>query len=269
MWYRNAAEQGYPEAQFRLCVCYANGWGVEQDFGKAWDWYEKAFKQGCDDGSYSLVLQEIERNRYRESLPKQPYYLFFDTETTGVPKDHNALASNTQNWPRLVQLGWILTDEDGRELSSGNEIIKPEGFVIPFEAAKIHGITTEKALCDGKPLRNVIESFLRDSNQAKYFVGHNISFDQKVVGAELFRLGITDSVSMKKSLCTMKAGVDFCRIPGFKNYNYPSYCGYRYPKLQELYKKLFGGEFTDAHNAKADIEATKKCFFEMKRLGLI
>lgn len=257
-WYLKAADQGIPEAQFRLCVCYVNGWGVEQDFEKAWDWYEKAFEQGYDDGSYSLIIQEKMRNRENELLPKQPYYLFFDTETTGVPKDYNAPASNTNNWPRLVQLGWILTDEEGNELSRGNEIVKPEGFVIPPDVVNIHGITTKIAQQNGKPLRTVIELFLRDSKQAKYLVGHNVSFDQKIVGAELYRLGITDVISTKKSICTMKEGTSICKIPGHN--------GYKYPKLQELYIKLFGHSFEKAHDAMRDIAATKKCFFEMKRI---
>lgn len=257
-WYLKAAEQGIPEAQFRLCVCYVNGWGVEQDFEKAWDWYEKAFEQGYDDGSYSLIIQEKMRNRENELLPKQPYYLFFDTETTGVPMDYNAPASNTYNWPRLVQLGWILTDEEGNDLSKGNEIVKPEGFVIPSDVVNIHGITTKIAQQKGKPLRTVVELFLRDAKQAKYLVGHNVSFDQKVVGAELYRLGITDVISTKKSICTMKEGTSICKIPGYN--------GYKYPKLQELYIKLFGHSFEKAHDAMRDITATKKCFFEMKRL---
>ena len=188
-------------------------------------------------------------------------YLFFDTETTGVPKDYNAPASNTNNWPRLVQLGWILTDESGNEISSGNEIVKPEGFVIPSDASRVHGITTEIALRDGKPLRRVIQAFLKDSEGASCFVGHNVSFDQKVVGAELYRLGIADTISTAKSLDTMKAATDYCKIPG-------SY-GYKWPKLIELHRKLFGCDFEDAHDAMADITATKKCFFEMKRRKLI
>lgn len=190
-----------------------------------------------------------------------PYYLFFDTETTGVPQDYNAPASNTGNWPRLVQLGWILTDGTGVIISSGNEIVKPEGFVIPSDASHVHGITTEIALRDGKPLRQVIQSFLKDSNGAKCFVGHNVSFDQRVVGAELYRLGIADTISTAKSLDTMKAATDYCKIPG-------TY-GYKWPKLIELHRKLFGCDFEDAHDAMADITATKKCFFEMKRRGLI
>ena len=188
-------------------------------------------------------------------------YFFFDTETTGVPRDYKAPASNTRNWPRLVQLGWIVTDEDGNVLSQGNEIVKPEGFVIPADAARVHGITTERAQREGKPLREVIEAFLKDAERTKCIVGHNISFDQKVVGAELYRLGIPDTISTAKSLCTMQAGTDYCKIPG--------YYGYKWPNLQELYHKLFGCDFEDAHVAMADITATKKCFFEMRKRGLI
>lgn len=189
------------------------------------------------------------------------HYLFFDTETTGVPKNYNAPASNTSNWPRLVQLGWILTDDSGNEISSGNEIVKPEGFTIPSDASRVHGITTEIALREGKPLKQVIEAFLKDTVGIKCFVGHNVSFDQKVVGAELYRLGITDIVSTAKSLDTMKAATNYCKIPG-------TY-GYKWPKLIELHRKLFGCDFEDAHDAMADITATKKCFFEMRRRNLI
>ena len=192
---------------------------------------------------------------------KSSCYLFFDTETTGVPKDYKAPASNTNNWPRLVQLGWILTDESGNEITSGNEIIKPEGFVIPVDASRVHGITTEVALREGKSLEQVLQSFLKDTEGIKCFVGHNVSFDQRVVGAELHRLGIADTVSTARSLDTMIAATDFCKIPG-------TY-GYKWPKLIELHRKLFGCDFEDAHDAMADITATKKCFFEMKRRGLI
>tara|TARA_B110000908_G_C9962776_1_gene317636 strand:+ start:106 stop:219 length:114 start_codon:yes stop_codon:yes gene_type:complete len=33
--------------------------------------------------------------------------LFFDTETTGLPKDFNAPIEEVENWPRLVQLGYL------------------------------------------------------------------------------------------------------------------------------------------------------------------
>ncbi len=283
-WFRKAAEQGNAIAQYNLGVSYEIGKGVDQDYDEAVKWYRKAAKQRKSYAqinlkrleeklnkqavlpSPSIYLKEFEvklnkMNNQLSSLFKHPYYLFFDTETTGVPRNYNAPASNTRNWPRLVQLGWIVSDEEGNVLSQGNEIVKPEGFVIPADAARVHGITTERAQREGKPLREVIEAFLKDAEQTKCIVGHNISFDQKVVGAELYRLGIPDTISTVKSLCTMQAGKDYCKIPG--------YYGYKWPKLQELHNKLFGCNFEDAHDAMADITATKKCFFEMRKRGLI
>ena len=73
-------------------------------------------------------------NPFTVQEQKVPYYLFFDTETTGVPKNYKAPITDLDNWPRLVQLGWILCDEQGSELQTGNDIIKPNGFIIP-EAA--------------------------------------------------------------------------------------------------------------------------------------
>jgi len=34
-------------------------------------------------------------------------YLFFDTETTGLPKNWKAPIEDLNNWPRLVQLAWL------------------------------------------------------------------------------------------------------------------------------------------------------------------
>ena len=86
-------------------------------------------------------------------------------------------------------------------------------------------------------------------------------FDKKIVGAEMIRLGMKDELEKKKSYCTMQSSIDFCKIPG-------KY-GYKYPKLQELYKKLFGSEFENAHDAMSDIEATEKCFWELRKRKLI
>ena len=81
-------------------------------------------------------------------------YLFFDTETTGVPKNYKAPSSDLENWScRLVQLSWIVKNDKQEELSRGNFIVKPDGFEIPTEASDIHGITTEKALAEGLELK--------------------------------------------------------------------------------------------------------------------
>ncbi len=189
------------------------------------------------------------------------YYLFFDTETTGTPLKYNVPSYNTENWPRLVQLSWILMTEDCEKVTEKNYIVKPDGFTIPKEVSDIHKITTQYALACGRELGSVIDDFLRDFNKSKFIVGHNIEFDKKILGAELVRLGKFDTMNTKKSLCTMKSSVDFCKIPG-------KY-GFKYPKLQELYFKLFGRNFVEAHNAINDVEATQQCFWELRKRKLI
>ncbi len=206
------------------------------------------------------IIENLLIMRTHDELVKQPH-LFFDTETTGVPKDYKAPSYDTRNWPRLVQLAWILTDDKGHLIYSRNLIIKPDGFDIPSEAVIVHGISTQKALEAGIPLKEVIEQFQIALNVAECIVGHNVAFDKKIVGAEMIRLGLKDIMDSKKSHCTMQSSIDFCKIPG-------KY-GYKYPKLQELYKKLFGIEFDNAHNAMSDIEATEKCFWELRKRKLI
>ncbi len=189
-------------------------------------------------------------------------YLFFDTETTGIPQDYKAPCTDTDNWPRLVQLGWILTDSRGNELRRGNRIVRPEGFEIPTAASDVHGITTERALAEGEPLRDVMLAFGADLNESGWLVGHNIDYDLHVVGTEYYRLGYDHRIMFARPyVCTMQATIDFCNIPG--------QYGPKWPRLQELYVRLFGREFDGAHDAMADISATKECFFELLRRKVI
>lgn len=189
-------------------------------------------------------------------------YLFFDTETTGLPKNYNAPSSDLDNWsPRLVQLGWIMQNERKEVLSMGNFIIKPDGFEIPKASSDVHGITTEKALAEGEDLKKIVYMFLGAARLADVIVGHNISYDMHIMGAEMIRTWGQDYIEKRPTICTMQSSIEFCKIPGK--------FGFKYPKLQELHKKLFDKEFEDAHNAFADINATAECFWEMKKQGII
>ena len=190
-----------------------------------------------------------------------PFYLFFDTETTGVPKDWKSPITNFDNWPRIVQLAWLVYDRNGNQILKNEFIIKPGGFEIPIEASNIHGITTQYALENGVPLEDVLFQFEKHCEKSKYLIAHNINFDSKVIGSEYLRTLSRNPVSKLEKICTMESSTNFCKIPG-------SY-GYKWPKLSELHIKLFGVDFEGAHDALADIEATAKCFWEMKKLELI
>ena len=188
-------------------------------------------------------------------------YLFFDTETTGLPKNWKAPVTDVNNWPRLVQLAYLLYDKEGNLISGGDHIIRPEGFIIPVEASRIHGISTEKANEEGEVLLEVLHAFQELINQSECLVAHNMSFDEKIMGAEFLRNKMQNSIPAKKKICTMHGTTDFCKISG-------PY-GYKWPKLSELHYKLFKKGFDEAHNAAVDINATAKCFWELKRIGKI
>ena len=188
--------------------------------------------------------------------------LVFDTETTGLPISWKAPVSDLSNWPRLVQIAWILYDIEGNELEAEEYIIKPEGFIIPKEVEKIHGISQHKAEKEGESLTFVLKEFLSVLDKAEYLVAHNISFDEKIVGAEILRQKIQyNRVKNVKKICTKEVSTDYCKIPG----NY----GYKWPNLGELYKILFNTDFEDAHRADVDVKACAACFFELKKRGVI
>ncbi|MEQ8573756.1 MAG: DNA polymerase III subunit alpha, partial [Fulvivirga sp.] len=193
-------------------------------------------------------------------------YIIFDTETTGLPHSYSAPISDSENWPRLVQLAWQLHDNHGMLLSNGNFIIKPEGFTIPFNSEKIHGISTKRALEEGHDLGKVLEKFKVDLDRAQVVVGHNVDFDNKIVGAEFFRLEqeeIGQLLVDHEQVDTSLVSKEFCRLPGGIGGKFKS------PKLIELHEKLFGVGFGDAHDAAYDVDATAKCFFGLIKENVV
>ena len=190
-------------------------------------------------------------------------YLVFDTETTGIPRDHDAPASDIENWPRLVQIAWLLADAEGRELRSQAFIIRPEGFVIPDSAVRVHGIDTQTARQVGVGVASALAAFAEDLSVAETLVAHNVRFDERVIGAEFFRAGRkANPIESKTRYCTMRQATDFCRIPGGPR-------GYKWPTLDQLHRTLFGIGLEAAHNAIADVRACATCFFELRRRGII
>ncbi len=187
-------------------------------------------------------------------------YLFYDTETTGLPRNYNAPLSDSKNWPRMVQIAWLVTDETGDELERYDYIIKPEGFTIPNRATRIHGISTEKAMNEGILLDSVLYEFAAAIDKVEKLIAHNFDFDAKIVGAEFIRKRIKNQLFEKPFICTMKSTTKFCEIPG-------PY-GYKWPTLSELHQKLFGTEFEEAHNAMVDVNACARCFFQLKKMSV-
>ena len=187
-------------------------------------------------------------------------YLIFDTETTGLPRNFKAPVTDVENWPRCIQIAWQLHDEWGNIMEHQDFLIKPEGFDIPYDSERIHGISTELAIEQGHDLSFVLDEFEKVLAKSKYVVGQNVDFDINIMGCELFRqersIAITEM--LKLDTCTENTA-DLCQIAGGRGGKF------KLPTLTELHFFLFGEAFNEAHNATADVEATTRCFLELLR----
>ncbi len=187
-------------------------------------------------------------------------YLIFDTETTGLPKRWDAPITDTENWPRCIQIAWQLHDAMGNLVEQKDMLVRPEGFNIPYEAEQIHGISTALAEQDGISLSETLRLFNEALSKAKFVVGQNVDFDVNIMGCEFHRLGVSNILSELPVLdtCT-EATAELCKIPGGRGGKF------KLPTLTELHEFLFGASFAEAHNATADVEATTRCFLELVR----
>lgn len=185
-------------------------------------------------------------------------YLVFDTETTGLPANFSAPLTDSTNWPRLVELAWGIYGEDGQERSTGQLLVRPEGFTIPAEAVSVHGITTEQATAQGVSLGRALEQLVAAATNCHYVAAHNLEYDLAIVGAELQRLGRASFGEDKQLVCTMRMGTG---VAAGKRSSKPL-------KLHELHTTLFGEEMTGAHRAGADVAACARCLFALLQRGV-
>lgn len=183
---------------------------------------------------------------------------FFDTETNGLPANYRAPFTDVDNWPRAVQLSWILAEESGKLIKEEDHIIKPDGFTVSEDGTRIHGISHKIAEEAGEPITEVLTKMVEDIRQSSLMVGHNVGFDMPVLQAELHRHGMNTEIDLEV-FCTMINGTSYCKIPG----RY----GYKWPRLGQLYRKCFAREMEGAHNALADTRATFECYFYLKEQG--
>jgi len=184
--------------------------------------------------------------------------LFYDTETQALPNFDLRASDPAQ--PHIVQLACILTTDTGEVMESHNVIIKPDGWTIPQDVIDIHDITNEIANQYGIPEDLAISLLWRMIEKASLMVAHNHTFDKFMARIAARRHGLLtdDKDAWWKALpsfCTMHATTDLCQLPGkFKG-------KYKWPKLTEAYRHIFGKDFDGAHDALADVTACKEIYF--------
>ena len=189
--------------------------------------------------------------------------LIFDTETTGLPEGNHPSITETLNWPHIIQLSYIMYDTSSITIIDwGDDIIRiPPDVEISEKSIEIHGITRTMVRRKGISIQNALKKFNASLQKADYVVGHNISFDKRMIMVESIRLKqpqyFTVSSLRKPEYCTMKRNVDLCKIEKINRFGEKYF---KYPSLSELYFHLFGEMPRGTHDSMADVLICVRCY---------
>lgn len=185
----------------------------------------------------------------------------FDTETTGFTVRDGRLDQQ----PYIIQFAWVLGEvspERGFEILEEMDILIKPPISIPFSASQVNGIY-DRDVAGKEPLSAHIEEIMQMINtKADIVVAHNIEYDRDVISYELERLWRAGEFHPKQSLCTMRSSTDYCQLQWRG-------LSYKPPRLNELYRHLFGTWFEWAHNAMVDVKATAEALGELVKRGVI
>ena len=182
--------------------------------------------------------------------------LVFDTETTGLPEGRNPSIYHTDKWPHIIQLSYFVYDSETNDLITVQDdyINIALNINIHPDSQKIHKISRE-TLVNGISIIDALHKFNEFADKCDLLVGHNVSFDKRMVMVE----GIRNKIHMtiNDTFCTMKNSVDICKIEriGKDGEKY-----FKYPTLSELHNILFKKEPKNTHNALIDILICMRCF---------
>ena len=185
--------------------------------------------------------------------------LIFDTETTGLP----VRGASLQLQPAIVQFAAVIghLDPSGawQEVGRMKWHLNPRKKISP-DASAVHGIT-DSMVAGAPSFENLDEVLAELIEGAEVVAGHNVTFDLEVARWERQRMGL-HPYSARRVIDTMLLGTDLCKLPGRMG-------SYKWPKLSELHRFLFGAPFDGAHDALADVDATLRCLVEMGKRGII
>jgi len=213
-----------------------------------------------DFASYNQETQAISLHLdFEKSNEGKACFLIFDLETTGLPIKAKSTPADYPNWPRVIQISWILFDEEGKEINNETHYVW-QTDKITAASMKIHHITDEMLAEKGEDATEVWRSFMNDIEKCQYIVTHNNDFDIPIIESELHRIGIFNSFQTKSLICTMQLSKNIIKIPSM------DIGRYKEPNLEEMMRFCYFPDFNKLHieglhNAVTDTAITAKCFF--------
>lgn len=185
-------------------------------------------------------------------------YLVIDCETSGLFDFSKPADADGQ--PRLAALAIIQLDADLNQEYSNEFFIKPDGWTIEPDAARVNGLSIEKLTEDGIPVIDVLKVYADVLDRGYVVVAFNAQFDCKVLRGEMRRAGMDDRFEATPNICVMRASTNVCKIPKAKG------GGYKFPKLAEACNHFLISQDAD-HSAMGDARAALAIFRKLREMG--
>lgn len=190
--------------------------------------------------------------------------LFFDTETSNLAQWR--LPSDDPRQPHLLQLAFILAHDDGTEVESWQSLVKPyPGCVIGEEAFKAHGISHTKAMYEGIDGREAADRFFDAAGKADLLIGHNVSFDIRIMRIHSTRSHGTKWEPAIPNFCTMSKATSIINLPPTPKMIAAGFNKPKSPNLGECVRFFFDEELQGAHDALVDVQACKRVFHALEQ----
>lgn len=187
------------------------------------------------------------------------YFLFVDTETSGIPRDWGKPYSTPNNWPHIAQLAWVIYTRDGQEIKAENHYVQPSDYDIEPASGHVHGLTTPFLREHGQPRHEVMQRLHADLELYQpLVVAHFMQLDYHMMGVGFYRAGLDNPLLDLPTFCTMVTTERFMQ-PAQQ----------RFLRLGELYQRLFREPLLNPHDALVDAYATARCFFALREQGTI
>jgi len=194
--------------------------------------------------------------------------MVFDVETNGLIKKDSK--------PYILQVSFVVYNVHRKQIEkSYNYYINVQDSVIidPF-ITDLTGITRHICNTRGVDILDALFEFYNCYMTCDCVVAHNLEFDKQMIQIEIQRnthrminkyfymmLLFNDKYSTIFNIdtyCTMKTNIEFCSIY-FQNSKKK-----KYPKLVELYQKLFNETPENLHNSLIDVLVCLRCFLKRR-----
>lgn len=193
-------------------------------------------------------------------------YLLFQTSTAGPSVQGYEPITNTAAWPRIICIAWSILDDSFNTIAQNYYLVKPQqSWTVDQTRHMQSPITYSKALLYGVDLWYALGQFLAVARDTRLtLVAHNAMREKKIIGAELFRLGLKVNLIYRdlinrRDICTEREAAIYANMQQLRSGERPS--------LPALYRHFFQSDIANIGEHPLELlRAHEECWQQLRLL---